>query len=174
MRPHSFTATASRYSAAHMHFLSSKLVYMSPVRLPCLSPLRLTLGRPYIFGCLATTNYAPNMQLWWASLQQHVPMQILFAFLADCTIGSCLWHTVSFWHTMSSVCCLSVCLSSVTFCIVAKRYVRAKNFLKEWIGNQGQKVDFLGRRHISTSGFASTATMTAVFALFLPDEAASS
>ena len=40
--------------------------------------------------------------------------------------------------------------------------------LKERMGNQGQKVDFLGRRHISTSGFASTATEPAVFALFLP------
>jgi len=62
----------------------------------------------------------------------------------------------------------SVCLSSVTFCIVAKRYVLAKNCLKWRIGNQGQKVYFLGRRHISTSGFASTATETTVFALFLP------
>jgi len=43
---------------------------------------------------------------------------------------SCLWYTVS------SVCCLSVCLS-VTFCIVAKWYVLAKNCLKEWIANQG-------------------------------------
>ena len=60
-----------------------------------------------------------------------------------------------------------ICLS-VTFCIVAKRYVLAKNCLKEWIENQGQRVAFLGRRHISTSGFASTATETAVFALFLP------
>jgi len=33
----------------------------------------------------------------------------------------------------------SVCLS-VTFCIVAKRYVLSKNCLKEWIGNRGQKV----------------------------------
>jgi len=48
---------------------------------------------------------------------------------------------------------LSVCLS-VTFCIVAKRYVLAKKCLKERIGNQGQRVDFLGRRRISTSGFA--------------------
>ena len=76
---------------------------------------------------------------------------------------SCLWHDVS------SVCLSSVCLSSsVTFCIVAKRYVLAENCLKEQIGNPGQKVDFLGRRHISTSGFAVTATETAVFALFLP------
>jgi len=69
---------------------------------------------------------------------------------------SCLWYNVS-----------SVCLSSVTFCIVAKRYVLAKNCLKEWIGNQGQRVDFLGRHHISTSGFAYTATETAVFALYV-------
>ena len=32
----------------------------------------------------------------------------------------------------------------MTFCIVTKRYVLAKNCLKEWIGNQGQKVDFFG------------------------------
>jgi len=64
------------------------------------------------------------------------------------------------WYTMSSV-----SLSSVTFCIVAKRYVLAKNCLEELIGNQGQKVDFGGRCHISTSGFASTATKTAVFCL---------
>ena len=38
------------------------------------------------------------------------------------------------WYTLSSV-----CLSSVTFCIVAKRYVLAKNCLKEWVGNQGQR-----------------------------------
>jgi len=69
---------------------------------------------------------------------------------------------------LGTVCHLSVCLSSVTFCIVAKRYVLAKNCLKEWIGNQGQKVDFLGWCHISTSGFASMANETAVFALFLP------
>jgi len=57
---------------------------------------------------------------------------------------SCLWYNVS------SV-CLSVCLSSVTFSIVVKRYVLAKNCLKERIGNQGQKVDFFGRHHISTA-----------------------
>jgi len=57
---------------------------------------------------------------------------------------------------------------SVTFCIVTKRYVLAKKCLKERIENPGQKVDFLGGRHISTSGFAATATEMAVFALFLP------
>ena len=90
--------------------------------------------------------------------------------------GACLGHITHFWPTIllvaplvHCVVCLSVChLSSVTFCILAKRYVLAKNCLKEWIGNQGKKVDFLGRRHISTSGFTSTATEMAVFALFLP------
>ena len=72
----------------------------------------------------------------------------------------------------SLVCHLSVCLSvcHVTFCIAAKWYVLAKNCLKERIGNQDQKVDFLGRRHIFTSSFASTATETAVFAFSLPGQ----
>ena len=50
------------------------------------------------------------------------------------------------------------CLGAL--CIVAKRYVLAKNSLKERIGNQGQRVDFLGRRRISTSGFAYTVGQT--------------
>jgi len=59
----------------------------------------------------------------------------------------------AFWPTILSVaplvhrlaCLSSVCrLSSVTFCIVAKRYVLAKNCLKERTGNQGQKVYFSG------------------------------
>ena len=33
------------------------------------------------------------------------------------------------------------------------------------IGNQGQRVDFLGRHRISTSGFAYMVTETAVFAV---------
>jgi len=37
-------------------------------------------------------------------------------------------------------------------------------------GNHQHSFDFLGRHHISTSGFASTATKTAVFALFLPEQ----
>ena len=67
-----------------------------------------------------------------------------------------------------TMCRLSVVCLSVTFCTVAKQYVLAKNCLKERIGNQSQKVDFLGRCHISTSGFASAPTETAVSALFLP------
>ena len=57
--------------------------------------------------------------------------------------GQLPYYRSHLWQTV-------VCLS-VTFCIV-----------KDEIGNQGQNVAFLGRRHISTSGFASTATETAV------------
>jgi len=84
------------------------------------------------------------------------------------------YYRLHLWHTVSSVCLSSVRRrrlsfhSFVTFCIVAKRYVLANNCLKELIGNQGQKVDFVGRCHISASSYASTATDTAVFALFLP------
>jgi len=53
----------------------------------------------------------------------------------------------------------------VALCIVAKRYVLAKNCLKERIANQGQRVDFLGCHRISTSGFAYMATEMAVFAV---------
>ena len=58
------------------------------------------------------------------------------------------YYRSSLWYTVSSVCLsvvvsLSVCRLSVTFCIVAKRYVLAKKCLKELIGNQGQKVHFL-------------------------------
>ena len=63
---------------------------------------------------------------------------------------------LGFWPTVLSVeplvhCVVCLSVSSVTFCIVVKRYISAKNCLKERIGNQGQKVDFLSRRHISTS-----------------------
>ena len=76
------------------------------------------------------------------------------------------YYRLSLWYSVSSVCLSVVCrLSSVTFCIVAKRYVLAKNCLKERIGNQGQKVHFFGRCHISTSGFAGTPPRWPFFAL---------
>ena len=53
----------------------------------------------------------------------------------------------------------------VASCIVTKRYILAKNCLKKRIGNQGRRVDFLGRRRISTSSFAYMAIETAVFAV---------
>ena len=53
---------------------------------------------------------------------------------------------------------------------MAKRYILTKNCLTEQIGNQRQKVYFLGSRYISTSSFTSTAIVTAVFALFLPEK----
>ena len=55
-------------------------------------------------------------------------------FLADRTIG----------RAFGTLCRLSVCRLSVTFCIVAKRYVLAKNCLKEQIGNAGPKSLILG------------------------------
>ena len=83
-------------------------------------------------------------------------------FLVDRTIG----------RIFGTPCYLSVWLSVVVmFCIVAigkMVYILAKNCLKEQIGNQDQKLIFLGRRHISTSGFAWMVTKMAVFALFLP------
>ena len=105
---------------------------------------------------------------------------IFFAILYDSSIVFLISNVVcfSFWPTVLSVAplvqcvvCLSVChLLSVTFCIGAKRYVLAKNRLKERMGNQGQKVDFLGCRHTHSAGFTSTATETAVFALFLLEQ----
>jgi len=45
-----------------------------------------------------------------------------------CAYFRIMWSSVSFV-------CLSVCLSSVTFCTVVKWYVLAKKCLKDWIGN---------------------------------------
>ena len=114
-------------------------------------PRHVGIGNGPVFVCLCVCSSQPVL------LRNGCTVGV--DFLADRTIG----------RAYGTVCRLSVCLSSsVTFCIVAKRYVLAKNCLKERIGNQGQRVDFLGCRHISTSGFGSTATEMAVFALFLP------
>jgi len=82
----------------------------------------------------------PSIHLWTNSHEvgQCMIFSLPLVFLADRTIG----------RAFGTLCRLS---SSVTFFIVAKWYVQAKKCLKEWIGNQGQKVHFLGRRHISTS-----------------------
>jgi len=87
------------------------------------------------------------------------------------------YPTTGFWPTILSVAplvhcfvCLSViyCLSVACDVLYCDETVRPSEKLKEWIGNQGKKVYFLGCRHISTSSFTSTATEMAVFALFLP------
>ena len=77
---------------------------------------------------------------------------LLFSWLRRCKNGilTCLLsYVLTFWTTVLSVMslarcvvCLSVCRLSVTFCIVAKRYILAKNYLKEWIGNQVKKLIF--------------------------------
>jgi len=55
------------------------------------------------------------------------------------------------------------------FCAISLRRVKIEEKLL-WgpVGSHQRFFDFLGRRHISTSGFTSMATETAVFALFLP------
>ena len=78
------------------------------------------------------------------------------------------YYRSSLWYTVSSVCLSVVCLPvcNVLYC---GETVRPSEKLSEGANRKpGQKVDFLGRRHISTSGFAAMATETAVFALFLP------
>jgi len=66
-----------------------------------------------------------------------------------------------------------VCLSSsVVVCDVVSycgKTVHPSQKLSEGVNRKpGSKSWFFGRRHISTSGFAATATETAVFAVFLP------
>jgi len=63
------------------------------------------------------------------------------------------------------VVCLSVCLSVCNVLYCGKMVRPSEKVSEGVIGNQGQKVHFFGRRHISTSGFAATATKTAVFCL---------
>ena len=114
-------------------------------------------------SCVCTAIWIPlsgSLRLHWHRFD--VEGQPFFTLFPILLFGRPYYRS-SLWYSVSSV-----CLSSVTFCIVAKQYVLAKKCLKEWIGNQGQKVHFLGCRHISTSGFAATAIETAVFALFLP------
>jgi len=77
-----------------------------------------------------------------------------------------------FWPTVLSVTPLAhgvVCLSSVCDVLYCGKTVHPSKKLSEGVNRKPvSKVDFLGRRHISTSGFASMATETAVFVLFLP------
>jgi len=94
------------------------------------------------------------------------PVVFLSFHNSSCIFGRPYYRS-SLWYSMASV-RLSVCPSVCNILYCGKTVRLAKNCLKEWIGNQGEKVHIWGRRHISTSGFAATATATAVFALFLP------
>ena len=62
----------------------------------------------------------------------HSSFTILITFLSAIGFGRPYYRS-SLWYTVSSVCRLSVVGRhlSVTLCIVAKRYVLAKNCLKE-------------------------------------------
>ena len=87
-----------------------------------------------------------------------LPSTPSIVFLADSTIG----------RAFGTLCRLSVCLS---VCDVLYCDETACPSEKVSVGvnrRPGSKVHFLGRLHISTSDFASMATETAVFALFLP------
>jgi len=78
----------------------------------------------------------------------------VFGRPADRTIG----------RAFGTLCRLSV-VCNVLYC---GETVRPSEKLSEGVNRKpGSKVDFLGHRHISTSGFATTATKTAIFALFL-------
>jgi len=92
--------------------------------------------RPMIsnYGCKNMT-----LHLIWLCILSSMWFYILYFMFC---ISYHFWPTVlSVEPMVHCVVCLSVvCPSSVTFCIVAKRYVLAKKCLKEWIGNQGQKV----------------------------------
>ena len=91
-----------------------------------------------------------------SSLPYDLTFELLISFLADRTIGRA-YGTVC--RLSSSVVC------DVLYC---GKTVRPSQKVSEEVNRKpGQKVHFFGRRHISTSGFAATATKTAVFALFL-------
>ena len=71
--------------------------------------------------------------------------------MADRTIG----------RAFGTLCRLTVC--DVLYC---GEMVRPSEKVSEEVNRKpGQKVDFWGRHHISTSGFATTATETAIFCL---------
>jgi len=77
-----------------------------------------------------------------------------------------------FWPTVLSVVPLArcvVCRLSVCDVLYCGETVRPSEKVSEGVNRKpGSKVHFLGRRHISTSGFAATATETAVLPYFYP------
>jgi len=88
---------------------------------------------------------------------------------ADFRTPESFWPTVLSVEPFGTVCRLSVCLSvcDVLYC---GETVHPSEKLSEGVNRKpGQNVHFLGRHHISTSGFATTATETAVFAAYPPD-----
>jgi len=96
-----------------------------------LHTLKLLLLVILVQTCRISMTYKIPLGKIWTHFTCKMNFSLAW-FLADHTIG-CAFGTLC----RLSV-CLSVCRLSVTFCIVAKRYVLAKNCLKEWIGNQGQ------------------------------------
>ena len=100
-----------------------------------------------------------SMLVTWASPTKMAELLILIFGRPYCRS--------SLWYTVLSV-CLSVCRLSSVICDVlyCGKMVRPSEKVSEGVNRKpGSKSSFLGS---STSGFAATATETAVFALFLP------
>ena len=118
----------------------------------------------------------PYYEMQFADDNSFKLMHMTFKYIRKAQLISenCLVFT-GFWPTVLSVeplvhcvVCLSVICLSVCDVLYCGKTVRPSEKLSEGVNRKpGQKVDFLGRRHISTSGFAATATETVVFALFL-------
>jgi len=83
------------------------------------------------------------------------------------SVGFCRpYYRSRLWYSVSSVDCRLSVVCDVLYC---GETVRPSWKLSEGVNRKPwSEVDFLGRRHISTSGFASTATKTAVLPYFCP------
>jgi len=126
----------------------------------CCSSLLLCIHvKNYFCNCTRTHMLSPSLTL----------LSVILHMLLS-TDSSHFWPTVLSVESMAQcVVCLSVvCPSSVCNVLYCGETVRPSEKVSEGVNRKpGQKVHFLGCRHISTSGFAATATKTAVFALFL-------
>ena len=128
--------------------------------------------------CVDYSDWLLSPKLFWFGDRRPRANVWPHAWGRNCITGrpgmeNCWWFFIfgrpyyqsSLWYSMSSV-CLSSVVCNVLYC---GKTVRPSEKVSEGVNRKpGQKVHFLGRRHISTSGFAAMATATAVFALFLP------
>ena len=81
----------------------------------------------------------------------------------ECAIFGRPYYRSSLWYSVSSVVCLSSSVCDVLYC---DKMVLPSQKVSEGVNRKpGSKSSFFGRRHISTSGFGSTASETAVSCL---------
>ena len=123
--------------------------------------INLFTSRPIVIN---VWNSLPVLSVFQVSL----PSNDLFSSLVLAFFGRPYYRS-SLWYSVSAVVCLSVCLSVVCNVLYCGKTVHPSEKVSEGVNRKpGSKSSFFfGRRHISTSGFAATATKTAVFALFL-------